>query len=226
MSKSIGSNKEALMVSADAQQKTKDALTRIQADLAHSQEQGAMTLEDLYAQRRQLEGIQGEADRLHDKLDETDKLQRKLGTWFGGMGKKKKKFQRTKPEDLQKENQVQESASNTDKKKWRPFSKKSTKQAEKEDPFPELIAKKGLLGDNTIEGEHREELEALARGDEEINAQLDTIGNQLSDLVRMSEQIGAETKTQGRMLNTVDTQLSEAEARQKKAIKKTKKLLR
>lgn len=228
----ISSNKEALAVSATTQQKTKDVLSRIQADLTQTELQGATTLEELYEQRRKLEGIQGEADRLHDQLDQTDKLQRKLGTWFGGMGRKKK-FNRTKPDELQKENNQQESQqeqpTNSDKKKWRPFRKSSTRKSTsstKEDPFPELIAQKGLLGDNNVDGEHGEELQALAKGDEEIDAQLDAIGNQLGDIVRLSQQIGSETNTHNRMIQTVDTQLSEAETRQKKANKKTKRLLR
>jgi hypothetical protein len=228
MSTTINSNKEALVASAGLQRQTQESLTRIQRDLYQTEEQGAMTLEDLYAQRRRLGDIQKEGDRLHDKLDETDKLQRKLGTWFGGMGRKKK-FHRSKPEDslVQKKNQQQittGSTNNHDKKKWKSF-RKSSKVDSKEDPWPEIIAKKGLLGDNNVEGEHRDELLALASGDDEINAQLDTIGHQLGGLVRMAQQIGEETNTQGRMLKTIDTQLEEANHRQKKVNKKTRKLI-
>ena len=124
----LNSDKEALEEAAKLQSKSKDALHRLQQDLEQTQQAGAMTLDDLYAQRRKLEGIESQGDRLHETLDETEKLQRKLGTWFGGFGagtSKKKKVEAT-PD--QKENNQNDSTDKKKKWKLKPTLKKQLKK--------------------------------------------------------------------------------------------------
>lgn len=227
------SDKEALDEAAKLQAKSKDALHRMQHELEQTQQTGAMTLDDLYAQRRKLEEIEGEGDRLHEKLDETEKLQRKLGTWFGGAfhkkgssrnGRTKKKDKATESSKIdQKEN---EPNNNTEKKnKW--AFRKSSKKSASESKEPVVNVRKGLLEDmDAVPAEHADELNNLARGDEELEAQMDLIGDQLGNILSLAEDMGAESKNHGRKLNTINTQLDEAAPRQKKAIKKTKRLLR
>ena len=216
----LNSDKEALEEAAKLQSKSKDALHRLQQDLEQTQQAGAMTLDDLYAQRRKLEGIESQGDRLHETLDETEKLQRKLGTWFGGFGagtSKKKKVEAT-PD--QKENNQNDS---TDKKKKWKF-RKSSKKSEKSDG-PVLNVRKGLLEGEDIPLEHKDELNALARGDEELDAQMDLIGNQLKNILDMTQEIGTESKNHGQRLDKVNTQIADANQRQKKANKKARRLL-
>ena len=224
------SDKEALKEAANLQAKSKDALHRMQQELEQTQQTGAMTLEDLYAQRRRLEGIEAEGDRLHDKLDETEKLQRKLGTWFGGAFQRKGSSYSSKnrknkvAESDQKENDPENN--NTEKKKKWAFRKSSKKSASDNNKEPIINVRKGLLEDvDDIPAEHTEEMNALARGDEELEAQMDLIGDQLGTILTMAQDMGTESKNHGRKLDTIHSQIDEAAPRQKRAIQKTKRLL-
>lgn len=227
-------DKEALKEAANLQAQSKDALSRMQQELEQTQQTGAMTLEDLYEQRRRLEGIEAEGDRLHDKLDETEQLQRKLGTWFGGAFHKKSSSKNRKnnnkvAESDQKENDPDNNSNNAEKKKKWAFRKSSKKSGSSNNQEPVVNVRKGLLediDDADIPAEHAEELQALARGDEELDAQMDLIGDQLGTILTMAQDMGTESKHHGRKMNTIHTQLDEAAPRQKKAIQKTKRLLR
>ena len=222
------SDREALDEAANLQTKSKDALHRMQQDLEQTQQVGAMTLDDLYAQRRKLENIESEGDRLHDKLDETEKLQRKLGTWFGGAFQKKGTTRKksTAIESCDTDQKENGSNNNAEKKKKWTFGKSSKKKAS-DSKEPLVNVRKGLLEDmDDLPAEHTDELNALAKGDEELDAQLDLIGDQLGNILSMAEDMGTESKNHGRKLGNIQTKLEEAAPRQKKVIKKTQRLLR
>jgi len=225
----LPSDKAALADAARLQAESKDALIRTQMELEQTQQAGMMTLDDLYAQRRRLEKIEDHGDRLHDKLDETDKLQRKLtGQWFKKSISRKDKQQQQQVDSAESDSNDQNSSTHkkTKQKKWS-FLKSSTK-ANKEVPF--LNVRKGLLDDddatkNSIPVEYREDMDALARGDDDLDAQMDVIGNQLAGIIDLAEEMGTQTKDQGKQLHTVQHQLEDATNRHTKMTKKMRKMV-
>mmetsp|Transcript_37248 Transcript_37248/g.42530 ORF Transcript_37248/g.42530 Transcript_37248/m.42530 type:complete len:214 (+) Transcript_37248:113-754(+) len=203
-------DKEILKVTADIQDDTKNALTRIQRNLAETEDTGTTTLEELYAQRDKLERIDKEGDRLHEELDEANHLMNKFGSCFG----KKKKHKKKKND--KKNSQEEEINNKSQKKKWS-LRRKSKKKGpiEKEE--------QGLLGS---EQHQHQELKQLVEGDEEIEDQIDEIGNQLDNLLQMTQEMGKETNYQGQRLGgDINESLSEAQHRQKKANKKIQKYI-
>ncbi|CAB9496290.1 expressed unknown protein [Seminavis robusta] len=232
----LSNDKDALKASTDIQQRSKDALSRIQHDLEETQQTGAMTLDDLDAQRRKMDGVDHQADRLHDQLDETAYLQSKLGSWFGGKRKKKNSNStsnssnkdRESPEqaknDLIDSSNTNANSKNKKSGKWK-FGRSSKKSSVHEDPTISVTI--GSLDKETAlyRGEHKDEMRALAQGDHEIDAQMDMIGNQLGNLLTMAQEIGSETKHQQQRIERVDNRVADAQERQRKANKKTKKFL-
>ena len=75
------SNLSVLQATSQIQNGTKDALERIQRQIAESEAVGYMTLatvdEDNYKMNKMLK----ETDRLNENLDKTEKLQNKFGLW-------------------------------------------------------------------------------------------------------------------------------------------------
>lgn len=85
-------NLRMLAETRDIQDKTKDAVSRIQKQALETEEIGAMTLEELRKQGEQMEQITTEIDAVSDKLDQTQKLQDTFDVWSGGIfgfGKRK-----------------------------------------------------------------------------------------------------------------------------------------
>jgi hypothetical protein len=72
----------------DTQQKTKDAILRIQQQTEATKELGGATLDELRAQSKQMDDIHMEVHNLNSKLDTTaglqDRFDRWSGFWFGG----------------------------------------------------------------------------------------------------------------------------------------------
>lgn len=221
---------QALGAAAELQQKSKDALVRLQQELETTQQVGKMTLDDLHAQRLKLESMERQGDRLHEKLDETQYLQSKLGSWLGG-----KRKQSHKNKNKNKGNKVvaadQESTNQTESlqksRTWKlgGSSKKQSLVGSQEEPTAVRI---GSLEKETVlyKGEHQAEMKALAQGDTEIDAHMDLIGNQLGTLLTMAREIGSETKNHQQGIATVDKLISEAQERQDKVNKKTRRLMR
>jgi len=215
----LPSEKAALEEAARLQSQSKDALIRTQVSLEQTQQAGIATLQDLHAQRRHLEKIEGQGDRLHDQLDETNKLQRKLGTWFGGAFVKLAPGRQAKKVDSVESDQKDSDHPNKRQKKKTKHSKlpflKSSKKNNKE--VLVMNVRKGLLDDvddGSIPVEHQEDMYALAQGDKELDAQMDIIGNQLTDIINLAETIGTQTKMQGQQLSTVQCQMEDAADRQ------------
>ena len=72
----------------DLQDKTKEAILRIQRQAAETQEVGSLTLEELRRQGQQLDDIDAELSHTDAQLKQTKKLQNKFdwwaGNWLGG----------------------------------------------------------------------------------------------------------------------------------------------
>ena len=85
-------NQKMLNETEDTQQKTKDAVVRIQQQATATEDLGAATLEELRAQGRQMNDINNDIDDVNSKLDTASGLQDKFDVWSGslfGFGKRK-----------------------------------------------------------------------------------------------------------------------------------------
>ena len=124
----LKSDKEALQAAAAIQEQSRDALARVEQSLQETEQTAAMTLDDLYEQRRQLDRVQAGGERLHEQLDETSYLQSKLGSWMGG--KKKKTYKKSSSAASEKENTNQEEIPKKKKKMGWKLGKSSKKTDE------------------------------------------------------------------------------------------------
>ena len=87
-------NAELLDGAEDIQQKTKDAMLRIQQQTAETESIAEATLEELRQQGEQMDGIHSDLEDVSGKLDETDKLQNRFDRWAGNwLGLKKRAAQ-------------------------------------------------------------------------------------------------------------------------------------
>jgi hypothetical protein len=218
---------QALVAAAELQQKSKDVLVRLQQNLETTQQVGGMTLDDLHAQRLQLENMERQGDRLHEKLDETEYLQSKLGSWFGGKRKQTNK-NKNKNKKVVTNPASSESLPLPKNPRWilgRSSKKQSVASHDHEEPTAVRI---GSLEKDAVlyKGEHRDKMKALATGDQEIDAHMDFIGDQLGSLLTMAQEIGTETKLHGQRIGTVDKLISDAQVRQEKVNKKASRLIR
>ena len=85
-------NQKMLNETEETQQKTKDAVVRIQQQANATEELGAATLEELRAQGRQMNDINNDINDVNAKLDTASGLQDKFDIWSGslfGFGKRK-----------------------------------------------------------------------------------------------------------------------------------------
>lgn len=85
-------NQKVLRETEDTQQKTKDAVQRIQQQTEATKDLGSATLEELRAQGRQMNDINNDIDDVNAKLDTASSLQDKFDVWSGsffGFGKRK-----------------------------------------------------------------------------------------------------------------------------------------
>ena len=83
-------NAQVLGEAEDVQQKTKDAMLRIQQQTAATEDLAEATLEELRAQGETMDNIQRDLDQVNSKLETTDKLQNQFDRWAGNWGGWKK----------------------------------------------------------------------------------------------------------------------------------------
>ena len=84
-------NEQCLNEADDVQQKTKDALLRIQRQTAETEQVAESTLDELRKQGEQLDNIQDEVSSVNRKLDESSNLQNRFDRWAGNwLGGKKR----------------------------------------------------------------------------------------------------------------------------------------
>lgn len=85
-------NMKVLNEAEETQQKTKEAVMRIQQQASATEDLGAATLEELRAQGRQMDDINNDITEVNAKLDTASSLQDKFDVWSGslfGFGKRK-----------------------------------------------------------------------------------------------------------------------------------------
>ena len=84
-------NEQYLNEADDIQQKTKDALLRIQRQTAETEQVAESTLDELRKQGEQLDNINEEVTSVNRKLDESSNLQNRFDRWAGNwLGGKKR----------------------------------------------------------------------------------------------------------------------------------------
>eukprot|EP01038_Epipyxis_sp_PR26KG_P005192 gene5192-7226_t len=85
-------NLKMLSEANEVQQKTKEALVRIQQQASEAEDLGTQTLEELRRQGQQIDDISAEIDAVSGKLDQSAALQTKFDAWAGNwVGWKKSK---------------------------------------------------------------------------------------------------------------------------------------
>jgi hypothetical protein len=77
----LQSDETSLNEAEYAQDQTKDAILRIKAQLANTEDLAVNTLSNLYTQRTQTRQIELEMDRIQSALDQTIKLQNRFDRW-------------------------------------------------------------------------------------------------------------------------------------------------
>lgn len=85
-------NQRVLNETREVQANTKDALSRIKATTAETEDIADQTLEQLREQGQQIDDITADIDAVSGKLDEAQKLQNTFDNWSGGIfgfGKRK-----------------------------------------------------------------------------------------------------------------------------------------
>ena len=83
MASELKTNEEALDATADVQQRTKDAIYRMQQQTEETQELGENTLSTLKNQRKQTENIHKDAKRMEYELRKTDQALNSFDRWTG-----------------------------------------------------------------------------------------------------------------------------------------------
>lgn len=78
-------NQKMLAEADDTQQKTKEAILRIQQQTAQTESLGTATLEELRAQGRQMDDINMEVQNVNAKLDTASHLQDRFDAWSGNI---------------------------------------------------------------------------------------------------------------------------------------------
>jgi hypothetical protein len=222
----IETDREALDQAALLQEKSKEATRRIQQQLQETQDVGAMTLDDLYERRRQLDAIEEQGRRLDEKLAETQELHTRLGGIFSFL-------QRVNHVGVKGVAPLPEEPSTIYKKRlvethrqrgWKP----SMNAGKKKDKAKTEENTQGLLPvhPNSIPSEHANHIHALDKADKELDDELDMIGRQLETMKRMADEIGDEAHNQGKQIGRVRNQLAGAQVRQQQVDEKTRRLLR
>ncbi|CAB9496849.1 expressed unknown protein [Seminavis robusta] len=227
--KNIETDKQALDEAAALQAKSKEAAKRMQQKLHETEEMGAMTLEDLYERRRQLESIEQEGNRLDETLEETQELHKKLGGLFSvfqralpNVGGKGAASLPDEPNTIFKKGKDTTSANaEGSKKRWKlRVTKKKNKDKNQK-------LQSSIMPDDPalIPSEHADQMRTLEKGDNELDDELDEIGMQLDNMMRMAQEIGAESHDQGKQIRKVRHQLAGTEIRQQAVNEKARRML-
>jgi hypothetical protein len=206
----------ALAETAEMQQQTKEALQRIKEQAQDTEDMGAMTLEDLKQQKYATNTILEEADRIDKGLDETKRLQNKLGRWTmnfgrgGGEGVSQKRGQSPKRGTSPKRDE----SPKRDKPQKRGKSPKrgAAPKPPKASDEPDI-----LQGASGLKEHYADEFDNLAENDEEIDAMLDDTAAILGRLEVLSSNINNEVQQQSDVLEEVATNVEKVNHKQEVA---------
>lgn len=227
---------ETLRHAAKLQESTLEALYRIQNQASATKEIGCTSLEELQQQREHLDTILAEGDRLEVSLKTSDKLlnQYSRGSlmFYNKRGalrltakeQKTRKKLEEKAEERAARIQMEYESPNNEIETSKPAITKHGKaktterysqpsrEGKKKDDSKET-RKSLLYGIAAVE--HSDELKQLEQGDADIELQLEGIGKQIDELVRMSDEMASSVNYQNKCLQEVDQQLERANTKQR-----------
>lgn len=228
-------NQAALNDASNIQRETREALQRIQRQAAETHEVGQTTLAELEEQDVKLDRVQGETGKLHEKLNKTKKLQDRFAAWSLQLGtrraaRKTARKERKEEQDLERldanetredskavsdMDEVQDKRNEADKahkakrselfgrkgknRKTRPNKSKPEEQGEK------------------LTDEDQAHLDQINMEDDDINAGLDVLGNQMDALLAMAQTMGDESAKQNKKLDKTTDDLYDAKKKQQVA---------
>ena len=221
------------------QSKTRDALLRIQEHAVESELLGNETLEQLQAQRQQLDAIQSEGGKLNARLRQTSKLQNRMDRWAGhwrGAHKRQAKKEAQWERKCGKENtSVCKDKHGTVASAVVVHGAMTTRGAssKKQHMLHNSTAANNKKKEEEEDAQEQEELSeqdraALCRveeNDEEIDGMLESAGLILDRLDQLAVSIKEETQTHSEQISNVDETLDKAHGKQVVINKRLKRML-
>jgi hypothetical protein len=215
-----GSNKAVLDDAFVIQQKTKEALQRIQQEATETEFVGSMALFQLEELVGRTDRALESADELTAKLKSTESLQNKFGRW-------KLRFNRRAARIHAKAERRQVEVGTYRKTREHETIEASLK-IDKEDANAERMElftdrKKPLIKneapndacEDPLSGEDQLHLDNIQETDKDIDSALDVVANQLNNLLDLSKSLGTATQSQNRKLDELDQKLAKADYKQK-----------
>lgn len=196
------------------QQDTIETMKRIKEQAEETENQGMLTLEDLKRQRGVVDNANDEAERLNHELDETKKLQNRLGRWtltFGREKNQKKPF---------------------GKNKGRGSSPKPTKSKDKKKKGNSRDSPPPLGECGTVSGvssetkeKHAEKFKSIDDNDQEIDTMLGETADILERLEKLSTNVNGEVQAQDGAIDELQKNLTQAENKQHAANARARRFL-
>lgn len=229
---SLKNNKEACEDAAAIQEDTLEALERIRMQAAETESLGVTTLEELHEQRRQMDRIMEDGDRVKDQLKTTEQLQNKMSRWALNFNKKAAKKEvkeaalanKLKAEvRAERDTNVASSGTlgtveSTGSASVVPKHKSAyvVKRKKKNNKNVQPATNKGVAyGVTNVDEETNEDLNRLAETDAVIDRHLSGVGAQLDGLLELTKEMNTEIKAHDRKLDDVSKQVEEVNVKQK-----------
>eukprot|EP00545_Synedropsis_sp_CCMP1620_P007857 CAMPEP_0119022584 /NCGR_PEP_ID=MMETSP1176-20130426/28319_1 /TAXON_ID=265551 /ORGANISM="Synedropsis recta cf, Strain CCMP1620" /LENGTH=228 /DNA_ID=CAMNT_0006977479 /DNA_START=195 /DNA_END=881 /DNA_ORIENTATION=- len=207
MANKAAAESKALGETADIQQETIEALRRIQEHAEDTEEMGALTLEDLKHQKYAMNNIVNETDRIDRGLDETRRLQNKLGRWTLTFGK-------GRAGNSRKSGYLPKRETPPKREKKPPKHIKLTKKDAVPKHFKENKEPDVMFGATALKESHADECNIIEENDQEIDSMLDETADILGRLEFMSSNINNEVRTQKEALGEVERNVERANDKQ------------
>ena len=249
----LNSDAKVIQEASTIQQDTRAAIQRIQQRTTETQELGATTLEELQEQREQLHRIQDEGQRIEGQLKTAEKLQNRLSRWSLNFNRGAARRQAQAITDFEKERDMikqkrremsnassitatggnsTKSSSNNQQPEvvitphgGRRRTRGRSRKAENETREDNKGAHKGLLYGTQQNGAMDPELQKLAGEDDEIDRELDKLGDQLDDLFHLATTIGGEANAQSSGLREFTDKMAEVNHQQRVVNNRTGRFL-
>jgi len=239
----VNNNKAAIEDAAAIQHETLEAIERMRQQASEAETIGVTTLAELQEQRRQLDRVMEENERVAAGLDKTTQLQDKMSRWALNFnrGAAKRDVQIAEEAERQRKELYEERMQKrlSDNSSPTPPSSSSTVDTVESTESGPVITKhgqsafvikrkknknanaakaKGLtygLDKKGLDDETGKDLDRLADTDAVIDDHLEELGDQLDGLLDLTKCMNAEVKVQNRQLNEVDSQVDRNNQKQK-----------
>ena len=208
-------NRQVLDDAQDLQRRSKESVRRTQEQISQTHELGATTLEELQAQRRQLERVEDSTDQVDAQLDKTGRLLNRFDRWAGNWrGNNKREARKEAKSEVAKleprdktQNETMESidirARNSTVKSAR--SSRSTK--------PAVQVEKGGKAEK-LDRDSQTQLDEIQRDDQDLDGMLDDLGGALDQLTQLSTDMRQETLQSSKAMDRTTDKIAQTQRKQ------------